>query len=70
MNIANEKIVPPFQPELIKGALQFMQRVQLSGLEAPTFVAACDLLMAIAEGRYTVTGVAAPAAGRARDVEE
>jgi hypothetical protein len=28
MNIADGKVVPAYQPELIKAALQFMQRVQ------------------------------------------
>jgi hypothetical protein len=50
MQITNGKVVPAFQPELIKAALAFMQRAQLSGQEAATFVASCDLLAAIAQG--------------------
>lgn len=54
MKIVNGKIVPEFRPELVKASLQFMQRVQLNGQEAATFVACCDLLGAIAEGSIPV----------------
>jgi hypothetical protein len=54
MMISNGKVVPAFQPELIKAALAFLQRAQMSGAEAPTFIASCDLLAAIADGKLTV----------------
>ncbi len=60
MNIVNGKTVPQFQPELVKAALAFLQRVQLTGQEAPTFMAACNLLGAIADGSLVVA--TAPAA--------
>jgi hypothetical protein len=63
MKMINGKIVPPYQPELIKAALQFLFRVQLNGQEAATFVATTELLAAIADGTYRVEEATAEAHG-------
>lgn len=56
MKIVNGNIVPDYDARLIQAALAFLERPQmtLSGAEAQTHVAACNLLRGILSGDVEV----------------
>lgn len=52
----------PNDRELANLSLQFLNRVQLNGSEAPALIAVCDLLRRLADGSHRVVAIGEPSA--------